>query len=70
MLLYELRNLCIENNYFTYGCNFQYDKMFKMAETEASVHDIAVAIWICTEDASLEDIEEKIKLIVKNGALE
>lgn len=55
-----IRQLCIDKNYFTCGSNEQYNKMFDMVENNAEPHDIALVIWICSEDADLEAIEASI----------
>lgn len=56
----DLRNLCIVNDWFTCGTNEQYDKMFKMAEHGCTIHDLAMIIWICSENVSFKYIEDVI----------
>lgn len=58
---YKLREMCIENNWFTLGCNMQYDRLFQMNESgKYSISQIALAIWICSENAETVDIEIKL----------
>ena len=63
-----LRNLCIENNWFTAGSHEQYEKLFEANESgEATVREIAMIIWLCTdpEDAEnfgLASIEIKLEI--------
>ena len=61
---YALRQLCIENDYFTVGSCEQYEKMFEMAEGGSPAHDIALVIWICSTDASLSIIEQQVGTII------
>lgn len=46
----ELRELCIKNNWFTCGSNHQYDKLFEMNENGRSVDELALVIWLCSND--------------------
>lgn len=58
---YKLREMCIENNWFTCGSNMQYDRLFKMNESgKFSISQIALVIWLCCEDAEAVDIEIKL----------
>lgn len=60
-----IRNLCISRNYFTCGGNRQYEKMFELADNGCNNHDIAVIIWICSDKATLEQIEQELAEIDK-----
>lgn len=44
-----LRNLCIKNNWFTEGTNSQYEKLFYMNKSNASIEHIATVIWLCSD---------------------
>lgn len=46
-----LRELCIKNNWFTCGSNIQYDKLFDMNEKNCSVDELALVIWLCSEES-------------------
>lgn len=48
--LEALRNLCIENNWFTCGTNRQYDKLFYANENGCPIEEIATIIWLCSDD--------------------
>lgn len=49
--------LCVNNGWFTAGNIEQYNKMLSMVDSLCPVHDIAVAIWLCTENSDLKYIE-------------
>ena len=57
----ELRELCIQNNWFTCGSNRQYSRLFDMAKDGASIHDLVLIIWLCSEDADKKDIKRQLK---------
>lgn len=56
----DLRSLCIRENWFTCGSSEQYEKMFQMNAEGSLLTDIAVAIWICSDDVSMFDINVKL----------
>lgn len=41
-----LRHLCIKNNWFTRGTNYQYEKLFEMNKSGAGIEQIATVIWL------------------------
>lgn len=45
----EIRNLCITFDWFSCGTNEQYQRMFELAADGASVCDVALVIWICSD---------------------
>lgn len=45
-----LRDLCINNNWFTCGSCEQYDKLFYANENGATIAEIATIIWLCSDD--------------------
>ena len=55
---WDLRGLCIKNNWFTCGTPTQYSKLFEMAEARATIHDLALIIWICSDEVPMETIKE------------
>ena len=59
----EIRLFCIQNNLFTHGCNFEYEKMFEMAQDKYIPHvAIANIIYACSEtELTLDRIEDKIE---------
>lgn len=46
----KLRELCIKNNWFTCGSNIQYSKLFEINAGGCSVDELALVIWICSDD--------------------
>lgn len=52
-----LRSLCIQNNWFTAGTNEQYDKLFWAERHKASIAELALIVWTCSEDVPLLDIQ-------------
>lgn len=57
----KLRELCIENNWFTSGDNEQYAKLFDYNYSGAFISQLACMIWICSPYAELEDITRKLE---------
>lgn len=61
----DLRELCISQNWFTCGTNRQYEKMFSLLNrdviTVKTLHEIAVAIWLCSENVSLERVYHTLR---------
>ena len=53
--------LCMNNNWFTCGDNEQYRRVMQAADNGMDPHNIAVAIWICSDAVPLETIKGKIK---------
>ena len=64
---WAIYNLCNKKQYFICGSVRQYDHMFEMIDNDAPVHDIALVIWICSEDADLNTIESEIKQIMTDN---
>lgn len=52
---YNLRELCIKNDWFTAGTNDQYDKLFEANRNGMGIVEIAAIIWVCS-DAEYADI--------------
>ncbi len=63
----ELRLLCIKNDYFTEGSNEQYSKLFDLNSEGATLEEMALVIWICsdaevnTRESILETLQEAHK---------
>ena len=47
---WELRQLCIDNNWFTCGTITQYDKLFYANEHGCPIEEIATIIWLCSDE--------------------
>ena len=47
---WELRELCINNNWFTCGSINQYEKLFYANENGCPIEEIATIIWLCSDD--------------------
>ena len=45
----DLRALCIGKNWFTCGSNYQYDKLFELADT-GDIDRVATLIWGCSDE--------------------
>ncbi len=56
---------CNEKGYFTCGSSDQYKKMFELVNQCADVHDIALVIWICSDNKELETIEKELKILAE-----
>ena len=46
----ELRQLCIDNDWFTCGTIEQYDKLFYANENGCPIGEIATIIWLCSDE--------------------
>lgn len=60
----RIRELCIKEDWFTCGSTRQYEKMIDLVREGASVHDIALCIWLCSNDISYVKIELRIRKIL------
>ena len=47
---WKLRELCIENNWFTCGSIRQYEKLFYANENGCPIEEIATIIWLCSDE--------------------
>ena len=57
----ELRSLCIRKDWFSSGTNEQYYKMFEANENGRAIKDIALMIWLCTEDVTEDEILRELE---------
>lgn len=55
-----LRSLCIKNKWFTCGFNSQYDKLFDMNRNNSSIDELALVIWLCSDEVSKEQIKQEL----------
>lgn len=60
MNFHNVRQLCVQNNWFNAGGNNQYNKMFDKVAEGCTPHEIALLIWICSSHVSLEEIENAL----------
>ena len=56
-----LRALCIKHEWSTCGGNSQYSKLFDMADTDATLEDLALTIWLCSDDVDRADVLDSLK---------
>lgn len=56
----DIDRLFTENDWFECGNCIQYEKLVDAAEKGMNPRDLAAAIWMCSEDASIDEIERKI----------
>ncbi len=61
----EIYRLCNRKGYFTCGSAEQYKKMFELVNECAPIHDVALIIWICSDDKDLEVIERELESLVE-----
>lgn len=61
----KLYDLCVEKNYFTCGDNMQYMRMFELARSGAPAHDVALVIWICSDNIDLDEIENEVRKVME-----
>lgn len=65
----DLIHLCIEMNWFERGSAKQYNRLFELNKKGASVHELAIVIWLCSKESSkntLDLIESGIKDAILN----
>lgn len=61
----NLRQFCINNDYFDLGCNTSYAKLFDLLDMnkvdKAMLwHDLTLAIWLCSDYCSPRDVSDKM----------
>lgn len=68
---YELRTLCIQENWFTGGSINQYNKLFELNESQVVekendlnkyIWNLSLVIWTCTPNKTLSDIQSTLIL--------
>lgn len=60
--------LCNRHQWFTAGSVAQYDRLYNLVRTMSqsqnySIPALAVAIWICSDDIELQDIEDTLSTV-------
>ena len=65
----KLRQLCIKNDWFTYGTNYQYEKLFYANEMGCPIDEIASMIWLCSDGEKLtrDDILTELVVAMQHG---
>lgn len=65
----KLRQLCIENDWFTYGTNYQYEKLFYANEMGCPIDEMASMIWLCSDGEKLtrDDILTELVVAMQHG---
>ena len=59
----KLRSICIANSWFTDGSITQYNKLFELNNNGASLEELALVIYICSSNATQENIIKTLKEI-------
>ena len=57
----ELRDLCIRNGWFTAGSSKQYEKMFGMNDECRPIEEIALVIWLCSSNVTMEEVQRALE---------
>lgn len=57
---WSLQSICVLHNWFTCGDNAQYKKLFEMNRKGRTLRELALCIWLCSEDVTEEDIYSKL----------
>lgn len=65
----EIRSLCIKKDWFTYGTNTQYERLFDRVRDGADIDEIATIIWVCSENVTKEEIVKEL-LPIRNERVE
>lgn len=60
-----LYGLCNKHRWFTCGTNMQYEKMFDMLRDGSPLEEIALVIWLCSdEDVDRDEVLHELKAAV------
>ncbi len=66
---YELRELCIKNSWFTCGTVKQYEKLFDRNKEGASIAELSIIIWVCSDNIPKDEIYSKLLGAMMNKTL-
>ncbi len=66
---YELRELCIKNDWFTCGTVKQYEKLFDRNKEGASIAELSIIIWVCSNNIPKDEIYSKLLGAMMNKTL-
>lgn len=56
----SLMSLCVREGWFTAGTNRQYEKLSGLNRDGAPLDEIALVIWLCSQDVTREHIRERL----------
>lgn len=58
-----LYSMCVSRGWFTCGSNRQYQKMFDLARSGCNLKELALVIWLCSDDEkfTFEDIYKDLQ---------
>ena len=45
----------------------QHERILCMAEGGFTVHEVAIAVWLCTDGWALEEVEQRMKNYIQNS---
>lgn len=65
-----LRDLCIKNNWFTCGTCEQYEKLFELNGSGGTLDDLALVIWLCSDEKWDKDSISRILRLEKREFLD
>lgn len=54
----ELYSMCCKNGWFKKGTNSQYEKLFYANEGNMTIEEMALIIWLCSEDDIIDIYDE------------
>lgn len=57
----SLIKFCVQKNWFTCGTCEQYMKMFDMNREKKPLEEIALVIWLCSEDVTREEVQKDLE---------
>ena len=64
----RLRTLVIANKWLDQCWNSeQYDRIYEMVDGGFTVHEIAIAVWLCTGGWELQEIERRMNEMIRKG---
>lgn len=63
----ELRQLCVQREWFTAGSNEQYEKLFILVKSGASLDECALTIWLCSNNCTRAEVLEALKESTKGA---
>ena len=56
----ELRQLCIDEQWFTSGSITQYEKLFTRLNEHCPFEELVIIIWLCSDNVTKEEIRNKM----------
>ena len=52
--------MCVENNFLSLATEEQINKLKMLWESNFSIYQCAVVIWMCSEDTYIADVNDKL----------